>query len=211
MRRPRGRRSRHFGGRVDPFLSYFILVGIGFGTWKLGLEWRLTILWLGLLVAFLLYHEARPVKAQYTLANAGWGALIGTLVSLPLLIVGWKHLYGLAGELYGTQEALSLFYRLVPVCALGEELFFRGFVQRERGIATSVLLYAGMALVYFVPGMRVPIASTAQVVLGYALLGALYSYVYARHGLSAAISSHMVVNLFIWALPPILNLLAQFG
>jgi len=210
----RKRRPRRQGPRVDPYVSYLILAGIGVGTWQVGQPLRHTLLWLSLLVASLLYVEARPLKANYSLQNVGRGAAVGALFSVPLLIFAWRYLGGFAILSFHPLEnpesiAISptgvhlLFYQLCLLAAPVEELYFRGFVQRERGMGISVLLYACTALIYFVPGAHVQLVGVIIFVIGYALLGFVYSYAYARHGLSAAIASHVVVNLLVFVLPAI--------
>jgi membrane protease YdiL (CAAX protease family) len=189
------------GSLVDPWIGYLIFLGIGLGTWQVSRPWRQTVLWLFLLVWFLLYCRVRPVKANFTWMNVGWGALIGAVIGLPLLAVAWKYLYSFAVQLFATNDARLLFYELVLFLAPVEELYFRGFVQREKGMAVSVALYTAAALIYFVPGLHIPALAVAIGAIAYGLLGFVYSYTYARHGLSAAIAGHLVFNLAAMVLP----------
>jgi hypothetical protein len=181
--KPHGRQ----GSLVDPWISYLIFVGIGVGTWQVSRPWRQTILWLFLLVWFLLYSNIRPVKASFTWSNAGWGVLIGALIGLPLLAVTWKYLFSFAVQLFATNDARLLFYELCLFVAPVEELYFRGFVQREKGMVVSIVLYTIAALIYFVPGLQIPALAVVLSTVAYGLIGFVYSYTYARHGLSAAI------------------------
>lgn len=195
------RRLKSQGPRVDPLISYLVFAGIGVGTWQMSRPWRQTLLWLVLLGAFLLYAEARPIRANFHLPNVGWGALIGAIVGAPLLAFAWVYLYGFAMQLFATQDVHLLLYQLCLLAAPVEELYFRGFVHRERGMYISVALYTGAALVYFLPGLHVPLLGLVVVTIAYALLGFVHSYLYARHGLSTAITSHLVINLVALVLP----------
>ncbi len=195
------RRRRQAGARVNPYASYLLLVAIGLGTWKLGQSLRQTILWLVLLLAALLYVEVRPLRANLTSANLAWGALIGLVTSLPFMAFGWPLLPEFAGRIFGTSDPLLLFYQLVLVAAPLEELYFRGFVQRELGLPISVALYAAAALIYFMPISNMQLPAFALVVGLYAIVGLVQSYVYRRFGLSAAIATHVAINLLILVLP----------
>ena len=209
MSRRTPRRSALHGPRVDPFVSYLLFVGIGVGTWQMSRPWRQTLLWLFLFAAFLLYGGIRPVKPNFSLSNVGWGALIGVVVSLPFLALAWIYLYGFAMQLFTTTDAHSLFHQVCLFAAPVEELYFRGFVQREKGMQLSVALYALAALVYFVPGLNVPALALAVVTGAYIAFGLVYSYVYARHGLSAAVTSHFAVNLVTLVLPSLVRYISQ--
>jgi membrane protease YdiL (CAAX protease family) len=195
--KPRGRQ----GSLVDPWISYLIFLGIGLGTWQVSRPWRQTILWLFLLAWFLLYCGIRPVKASFAWRNVGWGVLIGAVVGLPLLAVFWKYLFSFAVQLFATSDARLLFYELCLFVAPAEELYFRGFVQREKGMVAATVLYTMAALIYFVPGLQIPALAVALSTIVYGLLGFVYSYTYARHGLSAAIAGHFTFNLIAMVLP----------
>jgi len=209
VRRRTARQRSRQGSRVDPYISYLLLAGVGVGTWQMNRTWRQTLLWLLLLGAFLLYVEVRPVKPNYSLRSIGWGALLGAVVSVPLLLLAWRYLYGFVVQLFATDDARLLFYQLVLVGAPVEELYFRGLVQREKGMPLSIALYAAVALIYFVPGLHVPALAIVLITITYALTGSVYSYVYARHGLSAAVTSHAVFNLIALLLPFLLQYLAR--
>ncbi len=209
MSRRTPRRIAQQGPRVDPFVSYLLFIGIGVGTWQMSRPWRQTLLWFFLLAAFLLYVEIRPVKPSFTLSNVGWGALIGIVVSVPFLALAWVYLYGIAVQLFTTTDAHLLFYQLCLFAAPVEELYFRGFMQREKGMQLSAVLYALAALVYFVPGLNVPALALAVVTGAYVAFGLVYSYVYARHGLSAAVTSHFVVNVVTLVLPSLIRYISQ--
>ena len=195
------RRRRQAGARVNPYVSYLLFVAVGVGTWKLEQSLRQTILWVVLLLAALLYVEVRPVRANFTLANVGWGTLIGLVASLPFVAFGWSMLGGFAARIFGTRDPLMLFYQLVLVAAPLEELYFRGFMQRELGLPISVALSAAAALIYFLPVPNMPVPALVLAAGVYAIVGFVQGYVYRRNGLSAAIASHVIINLLTLVLP----------
>ncbi|NLS76025.1 MAG: CPBP family intramembrane metalloprotease [Chloroflexi bacterium] len=195
------RRRRQPGARVNPYISLLLLVAIGVGTWKLEQPLRQTVLWLALLLAALVYVEARPVRASFSWTNVGWGVLIGVVASVPFMAFGWSRLPEFVATILGTSDGLLLFYQLVLVAAPLEELYFRGFVQRELGLPISIALYALVALVFFLPVPGLRIGDLALVVGLYAIIGLVQSYVYRRLGLSAAIASRVTINLLALVLP----------
>lgn len=204
----RRRRSKRQGPQVNPLFGYLLFIGVGLGTWRVAIELRHLLGWLILLIAALLYVETRPLKANYTLSNVGWGALAGALLGLPILIFGWQYLVDWPVRLYGTDQAILIIYQIVFMISLVEELFFRGFAQREMGLWPAVGLYAGYALIAFLPNESLPLQHVLAVAAAYAIVGFMQSYVYRRHGLAAAMSSHIMLNLLVFALPATAKLIA---
>lgn len=204
--RRRGRRGEkaHF----DPYFAFLLFVGIGLGTWRVELPLRLTTLWLALLGLVMVYAEERPLEARYSLLNLGRGALVGLIASAPLLFLSREFLNTTAARLYGTSDILLLFQRLVLLAAPIEELYFRGFVQRERGVFNGALLYALASAIYFLPGRLSFWSVIAVVSLGMGFLGLVYGYIYQRYGLSASIACHMVVNFVLMVIPSLLKQIA---
>ena len=205
--------TRRRGRRVekawfDPYFAFLLFVGVGLGTWRLELQLRLTILWLTLLALVMVYAEERPMEAKYSLLNLGRGALVGLIVSAPLLLLAREFLNTTSARLYGTSDILLLFQRLVLLAAPIEELYFRGFVQRERGLVNGALLYGLASVVYFLPGRLGFWSVIALVALGMGLLGLAYGYIYQRYGLSASIACHMVANFVLLVLPSLLGQIA---
>ena len=143
----------------------------------------------------------------FRLRTVGWGALVGTVVSLPLLILLRTYLYRFVVQLFDTVDEHLLFHQLVILAAPVEELYLRGFVQRERGIGFSVLLSAGAALICFVPGLKIPFLAVVAITATYILLGFVHAYLYARHGLTTAISSHVTFNLLALVAPAFIEAL----
>ena len=204
--RRRGRRAEK--ARFDPYFAFLLFVGVGLGTWRVELQLRLTVLWLALLALAMIYAEERPLEANYSLLNLGGGALVGLIVSAPLVFLARGFLNTTSAELYKTSDILLLFQRLVLLAAPIEELYFRGFVQRERGLVSGALLYGLASAVYFLPGHLDFWSVIAVVSLGTGLLGFVYGYICQRYGLSASIACHMVANLVLLVIPSLLDQIA---
>ena len=200
-KRTRRRSSRSQGPRVNPYVPYLVFLGLGFGTWRVTQSVRELLLWVGLLIAALLYLEARPIKANFSLQTVGRGGLIGTLLSLPILAVAWDPLRTYAPDLYGSADIQLIFYQLGFAAVLAEELYFRGFAQREAGMPAAIALYAGAALVFFLPNPNLKIEQVLLMVVAFGVLGFVQGYVYRRYGLSAALASRVAINLLVYILP----------
>ena len=205
------RRSRRQGASVNPMYGLLLFVGMGMGTWRVVQGLRQLLLWLVLLGAGLLYIEARPVKAGYSLRAVGWGSLIGAIVSVPVLFFMWTPLQTFAFDLYAATDALQLVYLLCFVAAPVEELYFRGFAQREVGLPIAVALYAGAAFVLFLPNPGVSLATVLVMMAAYGLMGFVQGYVYRRYGLSAAIAGHVAINLLVLILPALIGMMTAVG
>jgi len=87
---------------------------------------------------------------------------------------------------------------LVPVL---EEVFFRGIVQRERGLRDGVLLFGLMQVLYFISVANVFPVVISAVIAGMVLLGLLYGYMYQRYGLTSSVGCHVTVNLVLLVFP----------
>ncbi|MFB0547045.1 MAG: type II CAAX prenyl endopeptidase Rce1 family protein, partial [Anaerolineae bacterium] len=153
----------------------------------------------------LIYADAKPIEFRYGLVEVGRGAMIGSIISLPFLFLARGVLSVTSARLFAIASFPALFQSLVLLAAPVEELFFRGFLQRERGLVMAAILY-GLAGAVFFPTVsgRFPLV-LAAVVGAMGLLGFIYGYVYNRYGLSASIACHAVVNLFLLFLPPLLD------
>jgi len=186
---------------LNPYLSFALLCGIGVTTFRLDHSLRLTLLWLVLLAMVLLYAENRPLKAKYSLLNLVRGALLGAVVALPLYIFGRSFFYATASRLYGVSDLQVLLERAVFLVPLLEETYFRGIVQREKGLLLGALFFGLAQVLYFVP-----VATTFSLVLtavaaGMAVFGLLYGYLYQRYGLTASVACHVMVNFILLVLP----------
>jgi membrane protease YdiL (CAAX protease family) len=185
----------------DPYLAFLIFAVVGLGTWRIGGEARLLILWLVLLGVCLVYAEEKTIAMQYGLANLGRGAVVALIISLPLLLLARGALKTISANLFLLASETALFQNLVLLAAPIEGLYFRGFLQQECGPVVAALLYGLGQGILFLPGLTSFPAVLAAVVVAAALLGFVYSYVCQRYGLSASISCHATVNLVLLFLP----------
>jgi len=189
----------------DPYLAFLIFAVVGLGTWRIGGEARLLILWLVLLGVCLVYAEEKAIVMQYGLVNLGRGVVVALLISLPLLLLARDALKTVSANLFPLTSEAALFQNLVVLSAPIEGLYFRGFLQRERGLVAAALLYGLGEGILFLPGLSSFPAVLVAVVVAAAFLGFVYSYVYQRYGLSASMSCHATVNLVLLFLPPALD------
>ena len=208
-RRSKSRRSRSSRRDLDPYFAYLIFVGVGLGSLQMNPEVRLTLLWSTLLALSLIYAGRKPVAARYSLANLGRGAIVGLIISLPFLLVARGVLNASSARLFPMLSQAALFQALTFVSAPVEELYFRGILQRERGLLSAAVLYGLAGTVFFLPVFRGFALILLAVVLSMGLLGFVYGYVYNQYGLGASIASHAMVNFVLLFLPPVLERLVQ--
>ena len=83
-RKPRGRAAAL---RLDPYLAYLVFAAVGVGTYRLGQDGRLVLLWLVLLGASLIYADHQPIEFQYALTRVGQGTAVGLVLGVPLAIL----------------------------------------------------------------------------------------------------------------------------
>lgn len=201
----RGDRKRNILANFDPYLTFLIFAVVGLGTLPLGMEARLLVLWLVLLGIGLIYAERQAIAVQYGLLNLGRGAAVGLVISLPLLLLARDALQTTSARLFPLTSQAALFQNVVLLAAPIEGLYFRGFLQRERGLVVAALLYGLGEGVLFLPGLSgFPVVLVA-VIVAMALLGFVYGYVCQRYGLSASISCQATVNLVLLFLPLVLD------
>ena len=198
---PKRGRKRFSLAKFDPYWTFLVYAVVGLGTWRIGVEARLLILWLVLLGVCLIYAEEKVVAMQYGLVNLGQGAVAGLVISLPLLLLAHDALKATSARLFPVTSEAILFQSLVLLAAPIEGLYFRGYLQRERGLVVAALLYGLGQGILFLPGLSGFPAVLAAVVVATALLGFIYGYVCQRYGLSASISCHATVNLVLLFLP----------
>jgi membrane protease YdiL (CAAX protease family) len=212
MRGERRKELSREGASPSPYFSYLIFIGVGVGTSRMGMEARLTILWSVLLGLSLLHAESKPVESRegampspYSLLNLGRGAILGLIPSLPLLFIARDLLSATSLRLFPLCNTLSIFRCLVFLAAPVEELYFRGILQRERGIIVASLLYGLSGAIFFLPLFLDFFFILVAVVAAMGLLGFIYGYVCVRYGLFAAIACHAVVNFSLLYLPVMLT------
>jgi membrane protease YdiL (CAAX protease family) len=208
-RKSKSRSSKSSRRDFDPYFAYLIFVGVGLGSLQVNPEVRLTLLWSTLLALSLIYAGRKPVATQYSLANLGRGAIVGLIISLPFLLATRGVLNDISIRLFPMPSQAALFQALIFVSAPVEELYFRGVLQRERGLLNGAVLYGLAGAVFFLPVFRGLALILLAVVLSMGLLGFVYGYVCNQYGLGASIACHAVVNFVLLFLPPVLEQLVQ--
>jgi membrane protease YdiL (CAAX protease family) len=208
-RRSKSRRSKSSLRDLDPYFAYLIFVGVGLGSLQVNPEVRLTILWSTLLALSSIYAGQKPVAARYSLANLGRGAIVGLVISLPFLLAARGVLNASSARLFPMPSQAALFQALIFVSAPIEELYFRGVLQRERGLLSAAVLYGLAGTVFFLPVSRGFVLILLAVVLSMGLLGFVYGYVCNQYGLGASIACHAVVNFVLLFLPFVLERLVR--
>jgi len=186
-----------------------IFVGVGLGSLQVNPEVRLTLLWSTLLALSLIYAGRKPIAARYSLANLGRGAIVGLIISLPFLLAARGVLNASSARLFPMLSQAALFQTLIFVSAPIEELYFRGILQRERGLLNAAVLYGLAGTVFFLPAFRSFALILLVIVLSMGLLGFIYGYVCNQYGLGASIACHAMVNFVLLFLPPVLERLVQ--
>ena len=203
-RTEKARSSTWLGGHVlNPHIGFLVLCGIGVATFRLEPGLRLTLLWLVLLVLVLIDAESGRFKASYGLLNLGRGVLVGVVVALPFYLFAKDFFHATASLLYGVNDLLVLLERVVVLVPILEEFFFRGVVQRERGLLEGALFFGLAQALYFIPVAGGFPLVVGAFVLGMALLGLLYGYLYQRYGLTTSIACHVAVSFVLLVLPPL--------
>jgi membrane protease YdiL (CAAX protease family) len=198
-RRRSGKRAADL--QLDPYLAYLVFAAVGVGTYRLEQDGRLTLLWLVLLGASLVYADQRPIELGYARVRVGQGVALGLLLSVPLVALAMDPLRATTARLYPLGKGTTVFQGLVLVAAPVEEAFFRGVLQQERGLWAAMGLYGLAGTVFFLPIMvSFPIVLLA-VIVGMAVLGVVYGYVALRYGLAASMACHATVNLVLLVLP----------
>jgi len=197
----RGKKKRYTLARFDPYLTFLIFAVVGLGTLRIEVEVRSLILWLVLLGVCLVHADEKAIAMQYGLVNLGRGAVVGLVLSLPLLLLAQGVLKTTSARLFPWASQAALFQNLVLLAAPIEGLYFRGFLQRERGLVVAALLYGLGQGILFLSALSGFPAVLVAVVVATALLGFVYGYVCQRYGLSASMSCHATVNLVLLFLP----------
>lgn len=186
---------------LNPYLAFLLLTGVGMATLRVDDELRLALLWLVLLALVLLYADTGRLKADYSLLNLARGALLGMVVALPFFLFAKDFFYATASRWYMVEDLQVLVERAVFLVPLLEEGFFRGVVQRERGLRDGALLFGLMQVLYFIPGLSTFPSVIGSLFVGMTLLGLLYGYMYERYGLTASIGCHVAVNAVLLVFP----------
>lgn len=195
--------------RLDAYLAFAVFVAAGVATWTLDQLLRLTLVWLVLLVSTLIYASAQRLQFSYGYSDLARGTVAGLLMSSPVLLVTRTLLLGMSQRLFPTESALTLFWASVLFMPAVEAVYFRGFLQREKGLLPSVLLYAGAGAIYFLPATweeHLPVL--AVLVGGMGLLGFVYGYVRQMYGIAASLCCQAVVHAVLFVVPSLTQGLA---
>jgi hypothetical protein len=187
---------------TDAYLAFVIFGAVGVGTWRLDQFLRLTLMWLTLLALTLVYGSGRRIQVAYKFSDLGRGLVAGILISLPVVLLARDFLYATSQRLFPMNAPLTLFWGLVLIMPVVEALYFRGFLQREKGLLSAVLLYAGTAALYLLPstvGEHLPILAAFVAALG--LLGFVYAYLYSMYGFAASLACQATVHFVLFILP----------
>lgn len=194
--------------RLDPYLIVVVFVGVGLATWNFSSQLRLVLLWLVLFAGALIYADIRRVQADYSLANVIRGIAIGVLVGFPFVAFA-PSFFGATGErVYGAKDSLMLFERAVLITPIVEALFFRGFLQQEKGLIAGAILFGLAQGVYMITGATMYWAVVLTLMVATGLLGLIYGYVADRYGLTASAACQAAANFLLLVLPPVLE---RFG
>jgi len=185
--RPRAVYSRP--SSIEPYFLYAIFVGVGLGSLLLDQSARLALLWTALVLLSAFYRGNHDIETDFTLASVGRGALLGLVISVPILAFLSTQLRLFAERLYATNDIVLLFYQVCFISAPVEEYFFRGIIQDSKGATAGIALYALTALLYFLP--HAPLLIVLIIFAAMAILGIVYSYVRERYGLFASIACHV--------------------
>ena len=189
---------------IDAYLAFAIFAAVGVATWGLDQAVRLTLAWSTLLVLAVVHGTGQKVQFSYTLTELARGAVVGVLLAVPVCLVLRDFLTATSQRLFAADSILSLLWGAVLLMPAVEALYFRGLVYRQKGLWPSVLLYAGAGVVYFLPVTwdgHLPIL--AALVCGMALLGFVYGYVRAMHGLATSLVCQATINCVFFVLPPL--------
>jgi hypothetical protein len=195
-------RARGASRKLDAYLAFAIFAAVGVATWTVDQLLRLTLLWLVLLGSTLIYAAAQRLQFSYNYSDLARGAVSGSLISLPVLLAARSLLLGTSQRLFPAESTLTLLWAVVLFMPAAEAVYFRGFLQREKGLWAAVLLYAGAGVVYFLPvtwDQHLPVL--AALCVGMGLLGFIYSYVRAMHGLVSSLVCQSVVDAMLFVVP----------
>ena len=186
----------------EPLYLFGVFAAVSLGTIALQQHVRLALLWMTLALLALLHRGVQGAQARMTLASLSKGALLGLVVSVPLLAFLSAHLRTYAERLYATDDVVWLLYQACFISAPIEESFFRGVVQSGRGPLAGIGLYAIASVLFYA---KLPTLAVLPLVLVvHALAGVVYAHVCGRHGLSAAVACHVVVAFVLQVLPTII-------
>jgi membrane protease YdiL (CAAX protease family) len=185
----------------EPYLLFMVFAAVGVGTVLVRPNVRLMLLWVVLVLLSVLFRSVHRVEFTFSSSSLLRGALLGLVISVPVLAFLSDQLHTFTERLYATEDVVLLFYQICFVSAPAEEYFFRGIVHSRKGSWVSSGLYAVAALLYFLPHAPL-LALGVAVVMG--VLGFVYAYVCENHGLVASVACHVVLGFTLQVVPSII-------
>ncbi len=198
----KGRKRRRAATAVDAYVAFAIFVALGVATWRLDQLLRLTLLWSAMFALCLVYASGRRISFAYGFSDLARGAFAGLLISLPILLLARDFFVVTVQRVFPFGGTLIAVWGLVFIMPAVEGGYFRGFLQREKGLRASVLLYALAGAVYFLPAtLEGYLLVLAALVGGMGLLGFVYGYVCTLHGFVASVACQCVVHFVLLILP----------
>jgi membrane protease YdiL (CAAX protease family) len=208
------------GGRmmIDPLFACLIFAAVALGTLTIATSARLVVLWTVLLLLWFIYQEGAARTLSYGFAEVGRGALIGTAIGLPLMVLALRPLITAIPILFVSRaqptlvgvSSATVFVSLVLLAPFAEEFFFRDLLQREQGLWVSVAVYAAAGILLFLPTAGDYVVVLIAVVGIWSVLGVIYGFLYERFGLATTLACHLAVNLFLLFAPALLHSLGLF-
>ena len=192
--------------RIDPLFGYLLFLALGFGTLPLDVEVRHLVMWLLLLVIGLALTlvETRRGIGPIRLPNLAWGAGLGVIIGLPLLITATRVMAEVSEALFPYTDLLSLLQMLVFVGPMGETLFYRGAMQGERGLLIAALAAGIGSLILYFPAYSSGIVLLVIAATMATALAAVFGYVRMRYGLGAAYIAQVITNVMLFFIPRLL-------
>lgn len=192
---------------VDPALALIILVAVmllGFGS--LAPDVRYTIVWTILtIVAVVTIISDRiniaPKRPQ--LSDLVAGVVFGSVIGVPLLLIGGAQLNQLSTSLFGAISGAAVFQMMVFTMPLAETLFFRGAMQSGRGLIFTGAAAGVWAILLFFPYLNIrdfifkyPVV-TVVIGTSFVLTNFLYSYMRERFGIFTSWTCQITINLLL--------------
>lgn len=189
-------------GLLDAYVLLLITGAVALGTVMLRPDLRLAIIWATLALGCVVYLSLQPIQADLSLSKVGRGALLGAVISLPILALLPDELRLFAERLFLSENPVTLFYHICFVAAPLQEIVFRGIVWEQKGQRAALILFLALIVLLFAP--HVPLVVTLILLLGYGLMAVVLGYVREQHGLAAAVACHVVAGLLLLVMPALI-------
>jgi hypothetical protein len=195
-------RQRSPRQQIDPMFAYMVLMALSFGLVQLATTHpigRYSILWTLLAVVGIAAVMLRrdPLTITLPVNDLLWGLGWGSVVGLPLLLLGAGLLSEVSARIYVGMPDGAVFQSIVFVMVPVETVFFRGLLQEKQSLLVTAMLASGWGILMFFPTMDVfgywSIALIAGTFL--IMLNVFYSYIRQRNGLTAAWICQTIVSL----------------